>query len=248
MKISFEFVKNSFNNNVIVSNYYKAIDEIGLWCSEGLVLKKYFNPNNKILVIGCGAGRVPFGLYDMGYRGIYGLDISESMIHKAIETKRNKNFVIDFQIGNALFLPYNSSIFDGVFMPYNVLMHIPSITNRLLALSEIKRVLVKNSFFIFTTHNDRNSSPQWKEYWDTENEKWLKGLQDDRLFELGDRIVSDKGSEIFMHFPTNEEVIKTINESGFSIVETKLRSEICDEPKNVLDFSLDCRFWVIAPT
>jgi len=244
-KVSFKFVEDSFNNENIAFCYEKAISNVGLWDSEKTILLHYFNSTDRILIAGCGAGRVPFGLHNIGFQSLYGIDISKLMIQKALYFSQAHSVDMSFCVGNIINMPYDNSFFQGVFMPYNVLMHIPSYHNRLKSLLEIKRILLPDSYFIFTTHNDRNASPKWLNYWNEEKRKWDNGLNDNRLFEYGDKIVVDKGSNIFMHFPTNDEVMQLIKDADFNLVETKLRSEICNEPESVLNFSLDCRFWVI---
>ena len=243
--IAFEFIENSFSNEVTILHYENAITRVGLWDSEKTILLHYFNLSDKILIAGCGAGRVPFGLHTIGFQSLYGVDISKLMIQKALYYSKTHNIDMSFCVGNIVNMPYDNSFFNGVFMPYNVLMHIPSYSNRLKSLLEVKRILLPNSYFIFTTHNDRNASLEWLNYWNEEKIKWDNGLYDSRLFEYGDRIVADKGSSIFMHFPTNDEVVQLIKDADFNLVETKLRSEICNEPENVSNFSLDCRFWVV---
>ena len=61
-KVNTEFIRKSFTTEKTVSDYTKAVKEIGLWESEKMMIKRYFNPEDRILDIGCGAGRTTIGL------------------------------------------------------------------------------------------------------------------------------------------------------------------------------------------
>ena len=82
-KVDTDFIRKSFTTEKTVSDYAKAVREIGLWESEKIMIKKYFNLESRILDIGCGAGRTTIGLYKLGYHLIEGLDLSEAMIAQA---------------------------------------------------------------------------------------------------------------------------------------------------------------------
>jgi SAM-dependent methyltransferase len=244
-QIDMNFVKKSFSNEEIVNNYYNAVENVGLWQSEKKAIKKYFKEPSKILDIGCGTGRTTFGLYELGYNFVEGVDVSGTMINTARKISERKGLNINFYVGDALDLNFLKNIYDGALFSYNGIMHIPGYNNRIKALSEIKRILRPGATFIFTTHDDRYNNKNWLEFWEVEKEKWSYGNQDYRLNEYGDRIIEDKGGEVFIHIPTNEEVINSINEIGFDLIDTYMRDDICIEKNNVKQFSLDCRFWVV---
>lgn len=82
-KVDKDFIKESFTAEKTVSDYAKAVSEVGLWESEKMMIEKYFNPESRILDIGCGAGRTTIGLYRLGYHLVEGLDLSEAMIVQA---------------------------------------------------------------------------------------------------------------------------------------------------------------------
>ena len=46
----------------MVEDYARAVDEVGLWNSERAMVSKYFNPDDAILELGCGAGRISINL------------------------------------------------------------------------------------------------------------------------------------------------------------------------------------------
>ena len=71
------------------------------------MIKKYFNPESRILDIGCGAGRTTIGLYELGYHLVEGLDLSEAMIVQARRISKELNYNITFWVGDAAYLDYD---------------------------------------------------------------------------------------------------------------------------------------------
>lgn len=43
-KVDTDFIRKLFTTEKTVSDYTKAVSEIGLWKSEKIMTKKYFNP------------------------------------------------------------------------------------------------------------------------------------------------------------------------------------------------------------
>jgi len=173
-KVDTKFVRKSFTTEKTVLNYTKAVKEIGLWKSEKIMIKKFFNLENRILNIGCGAGRTTIGLYELGYHLVEGLDLSEAMIVQA------------------------------------------------------KRI-----------------SKEYELFWKEEKKKWALHLEDKSLHEFGDRVIKKEERDIFIHLPTREEVISSLEEAGFILIEGILRSELCEESEEVKNFSTDCVFWLV---
>jgi len=90
-KVDTEFIRKSFTTEKTVSDYTGAVREIGLWESEKMMIEKYFKPEDRILDIGCGAGRTTIGLYKLGYYLLEGLDLSEAMIVQARRISKELN-------------------------------------------------------------------------------------------------------------------------------------------------------------
>lgn len=247
LKIDQNFIIQSFE--YAVHSYREATHQVGLWESEKYVFTKYFSKEDKILDIGCGTGRTTFGLYELGYKHLVGLDLSPHMTNEALRIRDQFGMNIDFIQGDATELSYDDGSFDHALFSFNGLMQIPKKENRLKALKEIKRVLKTNGHFIFTTH-DRNAEDAFKEFWIEEKRRWEKGNHDQRLYEYGDRLIttSEKERDIYIHIPDSEEVIETLQSAPFTIVEQFYRSDLFDEPEPVKRFSSDCMFWVVKKT
>ncbi|MCL2512733.1 MAG: class I SAM-dependent methyltransferase [Oscillospiraceae bacterium] len=246
MKITIENIKAEYSIDTLVDKFVSSVDDIGLWQSERLIFSEYLNLRDKILDLGCGAGRTTFGLFEMGYRGIIGLDLSDGMIAAALDITKSKNLLIPFIAGNACELTFDSASFDAVIFSFNGIMTIPTSEMRQKAFDEIYRVLKPGGIFIFTAHYMDN--PQFVSFWKTEREKWDKGEQDKRLLEYGDVIFSkpDEYGDIisFVHIPVAGEIESYLSKSGYNIIFNKARSKFCEENAAVMGFSGDCKFWV----
>ena len=244
-KVDTEFIRKSFNTEKTVSDYTRAVKEIGLWESEKMMIKKYFNPKDQILDIGCGAGRTTIGFYELGYHLVEGLDLAEAMIVQARKISKELNYDIIFSVGDAACLDYNDETFEAALFSFNGIMQIPGKENRIKVLKEIKRILKPEGYFLFTTH-DRVSNKEYESFWKEEKRRWaLLHIQDKRLHEFGDKVIRMEERDIFLHFPTREEVISSLEEAGFILIEGILRSELCEESEEVKKFSTNCVLWLI---
>lgn len=244
IKIDTEFIRKSFTSEKTVLDYTRAVREIGLWESEKMMIKKYFNPEKRILDIGCGAGRTTIGLYKLGYHLVEGLDLSEAMIVQARRISKELNYNITFRVGDAACLDYDNKTFNATLFSFNGIMQIPGRENRIKVLKEIRRILKPKGYFLFTTH-DRDGSKEYESFWQEEKRKWALHLEDKSLHEFGDRVIEMEERDTFLHFPTREEVISSLEEAGFRLIEGILRSELCEEPEEVKKFSTDCLLWLV---
>jgi ubiquinone/menaquinone biosynthesis C-methylase UbiE len=243
--ITIDDVKKNYQEESQVKRYSDAIRTIGLWKSELLLFTQYFDKQHKILDIGCGAGRTTIGLAKKGYSMIEGVDLSNNLIRAAKQIALEEGLNIRFTCGNAIDLPFNDNEFDGAFFSFNGLMQIPDKRNRLKVMREINRVIKPSTYFVFTTHSGREETGLFLEFWDDYEKKWNTGQQDKRVIDYGDRFFQVDGIEMFIHIPTKDEVKQIIKDSKFRVVQSKLRSEICEERKDILDYSVDCIFWIV---
>ena len=243
-KINTDFIRKSFTVKKTVSDYTDAVREIGLWKSEKIMIKKYFNSESRILDVGCGAGRTTIGFYELGYHLIEGLDLSAAMIAQARRISKELNYDISFSVGDAACLDYEVETFGAALFSFNGVMQIPGRKNRIKVLKEIKRILKSKGYFLFTTH-DRNSDKEYESFWKEERRKWILHLEDKSLHEFGDRIIKMEERDVFIHFPTRDEVISSLEEAGFGLIEGISRSELCEESEKVKKFSTDCVLWLV---
>ena len=243
-KVDREFVRQTWEVPSHIADYVDAVSKVGLWDSERLLVSKHFSTEDRILDIGCGAGRTTIGLYGLGYVKVTGVDLSEGMIERAVSLAEQTGYPIPFDVGDAISLRYGDASFGGALFSAQGLMCIPGADNRLQALREVRRVLWPGGHFIFTTH-DRPAIPEFATFWEEERVRWGEGTQDSRLLEFGDRIVMDSGTLTFLHIPTRDDVVQMIRESGLALIEDAMRSEVCLDTEAARDFNSDCRMWVV---
>lgn len=242
-KIAIDFVKKQYQSGV--ESYTDFTKEVGLWESEKYVFEKYLKQSDQILDLGCGTGRTTFPLYQLGYKKIAGLDLTPEMIAAANHLNQFFKTNIDFRVGDARQLVAETGSFDTVIFSFNGLMSIPNPLDRQTAIGEIYRVLKKEGLFIFTTH-DRAAEADFLEFWKEEEKRWQTGQQNPSLYQFGDLIVPSKNEtvKIFIHIPTQQEVLNLLTDAGFALIETFYRSEKFEESEAVIAKSGACRFWV----
>lgn len=242
-QVDLDYVNRSFSAPEKVRHYSALSEKVVLWASEAVIFQRHLPKPGPILDVGCGAGRVTFGLYRLGFQNVQGMDLSDSMIEAASKIAVRLAYPIPFRVANALCLPYDDESFAAAVFAFNGVMQIPSRAQRLTALSEIRRTLKPGGVFVFTTH-DRNTGGRG-ERWRLEADLWREGKQDPRLHELGDVFFDLEGVEGFIHIPERSEMLAAIDAAGLEPIEDLWRPDICDESAEVNAFSNDCRFWVV---
>ena len=236
-------VKDYFESTFVLSQYAQAARYMGLWRSEEKIFTRVFEREASLLELGCGAGRIAFGLHELGYRHILGTDFSKGMILCARRIAKILDYSIPFRIADATDLEFEDNVFDGAIFGFNGLMQIPKSARREQALREILRVIRPGAWFVFTTHDRQDS--EHRDFWLAEEQRWKHGQQSEELDDFGDRVQHIENDIFFIHIPTAQEVQALLERVGFRIEATVLRSEIAEEPQDVTEFSDECRFWVV---
>ena len=236
-------VKEYYLSDTVVDYYAEATSSVGLWVSEAKIFGRVFGDcKASILEVGCGCGRICFGLNELGYKNLLGIDFSKKMIKKARQIARIRQVGLSFQVADATELPFSDNLFEGAIFGFNGLMQIPGRDSRRAALKEVFRVLSPGSYFVFTTHEREMN--KWKKFWKKERERWRKGKQAKDLGEYGDRYEPTKLGNLFIHVPAKNDVVKDLKSIGFRLEADVLRSQVAIESEPVREFSDECRFWV----
>ncbi len=133
-------LKNTKENyNLIPEEYSRTRVFIS---EEVKSLAEYAIPGEKILDSGCANGRF-FGVLKEKKIDYYGIDISE----KLIEIAKINYPGVNFQVADALNLPFPSNFFDKIYS-ISVLHHIPSQEFQFQYLKEANRVLKPKGLLI----------------------------------------------------------------------------------------------------
>jgi ubiquinone/menaquinone biosynthesis C-methylase UbiE len=225
-----------------VDHYARAAASLGLWRSEEKVFRGVFLPGERLLDVGCGAGRVALGLARLGFSGVVGVDNCPPMVTEARRLAGAMGLAVEFWDGDALNLPFPAASFAGAVFGFNGLMQIPGRSDRRQALGEIRRVVAPGGRLVFTTH-DRDM-PGQVAYWRDEAVRWRAGTSDPALVEYGDRVIDNPEGRIFIHVPDRNEVVEDLAATGWDLLEDHPRSVIANELPEVREFADECRFWV----
>jgi ubiquinone/menaquinone biosynthesis C-methylase UbiE len=143
MKNIHELNKISYDQSQSINFFHRQKELMPI---EKVIIEKYFG--GKILDLGCGTGRTTKNLADMGFN-VIGVDNNKAMIDAA-----KKDFPdIQFKAGDACALEFNDASFDIVFFSYNGIDYIHPEGRRLVALSEMARVLKPGGLLIYSSHN-----------------------------------------------------------------------------------------------
>ena len=145
----------TFNSPEAVSCFSK----IGLTTVESRIWKKWHPDSEntlRILVPGCGCGRLPIPLAQEGHI-VWGYDISEEMVAAARKAAKKLELTeanIYIYLGDAS-LPqgrFSPSFFNVVWFPFNGIDYTMPVVKRYSAIAEISRVLKKDGIFIYSSH------------------------------------------------------------------------------------------------
>jgi SAM-dependent methyltransferase len=237
-----EKVKTFYTQDGVVIHYATAVSRVGLWKSESMLFSRLFDRDHHLLELGCGAGRIAFGLHELGFHKVTAIDYAPEMIQVARAIAEDRNVSMDFQVGDATSLAFEDESFDGAIFGFNGMMQIPGEQRRQQALTEIMRVLRPGSLFFFTTHDRDN--PKFRKHWAQDQMAWVTGTQREEYEEPGDRIGATDWGELYIHVPTRSEVETALRATGFLLVSCQHRASVANEPQYVRDFSDECLIWI----
>jgi len=242
VRVEADLVRAWLSEPVAVDHYARAAASLGLWRSEEKVFQNVFRPDDRLLDVGCGAGRIALGLARLGFASMVGVDLCPPMVAEARRLTEAMGLAVEFWDGDATALPFRDGMFSGAVFGFNGLMQIPGRERRRAALREIRRVLAPGGRLVFTTHD--REMPGQVAFWSAEVERWGRGSRDPALLEFGDRLIENPEGRIFIHVPDRAEVIDDLAMTGWTLLEDHPRAAIANEPPEVREFADECRFWI----
>lgn len=131
-----------------VEHYTEHAVDPELFPAEKKLVERYFEPNARVLDLGCGVGRTTRRLDEFGF-DVIGIDISEEMVREA----RSRFPELDVRVGDAANLDFPDGSFDHVLFSYSGLDLVHPEEKRFAVLREILRVLEPGGIFAFSAQN-----------------------------------------------------------------------------------------------
>lgn len=239
-----EQAKPYFQQDAVVEHYARATNAVGLWVSEEKIFTRLFKRSDSLLELGCGAGRICIGLWELGYQHLLGIDYSREMITEARRINQVLEYGVAFHCQDATQLDFDDATYDGAIFGFNGLQMIPGRENRRRAMREVHRVLKPGGWFVFTGH-DRESHGT-KKLWRDQAKLWQRNGQHPGLEMFGELFHDmPEGGQMYIYSASRGEILDDLAAAGLRHETDILRSELCSEPAIVRQFSDDTRFWIV---
>ncbi|XP_031574018.1 eEF1A lysine and N-terminal methyltransferase-like [Actinia tenebrosa] len=137
-------------------NRKESFEWYGNYGELSTILHKYCKVKDATLVLGCGNSQLSEDLYDLGYRGLVNIDISDVVIRQMKERNKERRAEMEFIKMDMLDMDFNAETFnvildkgtlDAIFV--NTLSEVISDVNKMF--EEIQRVLKTNGRYICIT-------------------------------------------------------------------------------------------------
>ena len=150
-------VRDSYATAALLEIYRKRVDN-GLRTWEATLVRQYFPTVGRVLTVGCGAGRETFALEQLGY-DVVGIDISLSLLRIARELRIQRRHCSSFYLVDGEKLPFANEVFDVVTLWAQMLDNVPSVSERLALMREVRRVLRIGGIATYSAHDDERTRP-----------------------------------------------------------------------------------------
>ncbi len=201
-------VQQWFAETAQVEHYAATLNEELSPAEEWLL--QTINPQDQILDIGCGAGRVALKLAQK-CDTITAVDISQPLLQIAQKNMPKDDISMNFIQVDALYLPFANDTFDSA-LTIKVYSYIPTQELRVNYLKEIARILRPQGRLFMA----QQVTP----------EEWLSSAYDDNyhkiapqynILEQGDTFTVSDDNSAYVHWFTEPQLKEEFKESGFRI-------------------------------
>jgi ubiquinone/menaquinone biosynthesis C-methylase UbiE len=115
---------------------------------EEVLFAEFFDPDEPLLDVGCGAGRTTYRLMKNGFK-VVGADLSETLL----EAARARCPGVEFHHADVRCLPFEDESFGQALFSFNGLDQVHPIEDYSKALKEIGRILKPGGRLIYSGHN-----------------------------------------------------------------------------------------------
>ena len=123
----------------------------GLRGAEKRLFQRVFKPQDTLLEVDCGEGRIALSLWEVGYQKTLGVDASRAKIVAARRHNRIREYGVCFRTAPSTALNFDSALFEGVIWDAERLPKMPDTVQLRNTFTEIYRVATPGAWFIFTT-------------------------------------------------------------------------------------------------
>jgi SAM-dependent methyltransferase len=199
-------VRDSYATAASLEIYRKRVDN-GLRMWEATLVRQFFPTVGRVLTVGCGAGRETFALEQLGY-DVVGIDISLPLLRIARELRIQRRHCSSFFLVDGETLPFANEVFDVVTLWAQMLDNVPSVSERLALMREVRRVLRIGGIATYSAHDDERTRPA------VEPQTVLSADFPQR----GDFIIHERreGAARYSHLFTYEELTQLSHDAGFA--------------------------------
>jgi ubiquinone/menaquinone biosynthesis C-methylase UbiE len=121
--------------------------ETELLPDEHALLQRHLRPGQRLLDVGCGAGREAIGFARAGL-SVIGIDVAPAMITLARERARDAGLTIEFAVAEPLTLPASSGQFEAVYFSPGIYSHIPGRERRVHTLARLHELLAPGGLIV----------------------------------------------------------------------------------------------------
>jgi ubiquinone/menaquinone biosynthesis C-methylase UbiE len=114
---------------------------------EEALLRHHLRPGQRLLDVGCGAGREAIAFARAGL-AVVGIDVAPAMVEVARARAREAGLAIELAVGDPLTWPASGARFDAVYFSPGIYAHIPGRDRRVRTLARLRDLLAPGGLIV----------------------------------------------------------------------------------------------------